>query len=100
MRYSISNTAEYGDLTRVARSLIDETVNGAEVKTNPRRLFQSGRFRARMGLGEPGFGPDQLQGAPPIAASEHHHQMQVGAQLRGMMPWLQDHRALVDRTKN
>ncbi len=93
MRYSISNTAEYGDLTR-GPVLIDETVK-ARMKTILDDI-QSGRFAREWVLenhsGQTSFKALRRQGA-------EHHIEQVGAQLRGMMPWLQE-RALVDRTKN
>ncbi len=93
MRYSISNTAEYGDLTR-GPVLIDETVK-ARMKTILDDI-QSGRFAREWVLenqsGQTSFKALRRRGA-------EHHIEQVGAQLRGMMPWLQE-RALVDRTKN
>ncbi len=93
MRYSISNTAEYGDLTR-GPVLIDETVK-ARMKTILDDI-QSGRF-AREWVLENQSGQTSFK-ALRRRGSEHHIE-QVGAQLRGMMPWLQE-RALVDRTKN
>ena len=93
MRYSISNTAEYGDLTR-GPVLIDETVK-ARMKTILDDI-QSGRFAREWVLenqsGQTSFKALRRQG------SEHPIE-QVGNQLRGMMPWLQE-RALVDRSKN
>ena len=93
MRYSISNTAEYGDLTR-GPVLIDDTVK-ARMKTILDDI-QSGRF-AREWVLENQSGQTSFK-ALRRRGSEHHIE-QVGAQLRGMMPWLQE-RALVDRTKN
>ena len=93
MRYSISNTAEYGDLTR-GPVLIDETVK-SRMKTILDDI-QSGRF-AREWVLENQSGQTSFK-ALRRRGSEHHIE-QVGAQLRGMMPWLQE-RALVDRTKN
>ena len=93
MRYSISNTAEYGDLTR-GPVLIDETVK-ARMKTILDDI-QSGRFAREWVLenhsGQTSFKALRRRGA-------EHPIEQVGAQLRSMMPWLQE-RALVDRSKN
>ena len=93
MRYSISNTAEYGDLTR-GPVLVDETVK-ARMKTILDDI-QSGRFAREWVLenqsGQTSFKALRRRGA-------EHPIEQVGAQLRSMMPWLQE-RALVDRSKN
>jgi ketol-acid reductoisomerase len=93
MRYSVSNTAEYGDLTRGPR-IIDESVK-ARMKEALREI-QSGQFAREFILenraGKPGF--DAMR----RIASEHPLE-EVGARLRGLMPWLQEKR-LVDRSKN
>jgi len=93
MRYSVSNTAEYGDLTRGPR-IIDEGV-----KQRMREVLkevQSGQFAREFILenraGKPGFI------AMRRIAAEHPLE-KVGARLRGLMPWLQEKR-LVDRSKN
>jgi ketol-acid reductoisomerase len=93
MRYSISNTAEYGDLTRGPR-LIDE-----RVRAEMRRILddiQSGRF-AREWVLENHANQASFK-AMRRRAAEHPIE-EVGRQLRGMMPWIAE-RALVDRTKN
>ena len=93
MRYSISNTAEYGDYTRGPRIITKET--RAEMK---RVLddIQSGRF-ARDWVQE------NLAGTPSFKAMRRrgaeHPIEQVGEKLRGMMPWIKANR-LVDKTKN
>jgi ketol-acid reductoisomerase len=82
MRYSISDTAEYGDLTRGPRIVTDET------KAEMKRILdeiQSGRFAdewvAESESGRANYHRLQDEGkAHPIE--------QVGAQLRGMMPWI------------
>ena len=93
MRYSISNTAEYGDLTRGPR-LIDERVR-AEMKRILEDI-QSGRFAREWVLenkaGQPSFKAQRRR------AAEHPIE-EVGRRLRGMMPWIAE-RALVDKTKN
>ena len=93
MRYSISNTAEYGDLTRGPR-LIDEGV-----KDRMREILkeiQSGQFARDWVL-------ENKAGAPSFKAmrrhGEEHPIEEVGAKLRDMMPWIKE-RALVDKTKN
>jgi ketol-acid reductoisomerase len=93
MWYSVSNTAEYGGLTRGPRLVTDET------KQEMKRILgeiQSGRFARE-------FVTENQAGAPSIKAmrriSQAHQIEQVGEKLRGMMPWIQEKR-LVDREKN
>ena len=93
MRYSVSNTAEYGDLTRGPR-IIDAGVK--QRMKEVLREVQSGQFAREFILenraGKPGFN------AMRRIAAEHPLE-KVGARLRGLMPWLQEKR-LVDRSKN
>ena len=93
MRYSVSNTAEYGDLTRGPR-LIDESVR-ARMKEILNEI-QTGRFAREFILenrsGRVSFNALRRRGA-------EHELEQVGARLRGLMPWLAERR-LVDRSKN
>ncbi len=82
MRYSISDTAEYGDLTRGKRIVTDET--RAAMKEILSEI-QSGEF-AREWLLEnrvnrPAFSAMRRQQA-------EHPIEEVGARLRGMMGWL------------
>ena len=93
MRYSISNTAEYGDLTRGPR-LVDDSVK-AEMKKILEEI-QSGRF-AREWVLENSAGQTSFK-AMRRRAAEHGIE-EVGERLRGMMPWIKE-RALVDKTKN
>ena len=93
MRYSISNTAEYGDYTRGPRVITDET------KAEMKRILddiQSGRF-ARDWVLENRAGQASFK-AMRRRAAEHPIE-KVGAQLRGMMPWIAANR-LVDKDKN
>ncbi len=93
MRYSISNTAEFGDYTRGPR-LID-----ASVKQRMKEILddiQSGRFAKEWMLenaaGQPSFKALRRRAAEhPIEA--------VGERLRGMMPWIAKNK-LVDKSKN
>jgi ketol-acid reductoisomerase len=93
MRYSISNTAEYGDYASGPR-IIDETVKARmkEVLND----IQSGRFTSQWmsecAAGQPSFK------AMRRSAAEHDIE-EVGAKLRGMMPWIAEG-ALVDKSKN
>jgi ketol-acid reductoisomerase len=93
MRYSISNTAEYGDLTRGPRIITDQT------KQEMKRILseiQTGQF-AREFIGE------NLAGAPVLKAgrrlSAEHQIEQVGAKLRDMMPWIKANK-IVDKSRN
>jgi ketol-acid reductoisomerase len=93
MRYSVSNTAEYGDYSRGPR-VIDEHVR-AEMKKILAEI-QSGRFAREWVLenhaGQPSFKALRRR------AAEHPIE-EVGARLRAMMPWIKEN-ALVDKSKN
>ena len=93
MRYSISNTAEYGDMTRGQR-VIDETTRAAMKKILAD--IQSGKFAnewiAEYRAGLPKFKELRKQG-------EQHPVEEVGRKLRSFMPWLGSDR-LVDRARN
>ena len=93
MRYSISNTAEYGDLTRGPRLITDGTKQ--EMKRILREI-QTGQF-AREFIGE------NLAGAPVLKAGRRlsaEHQIElVGAKLRDMMPWIKANK-IVDKSRN
>jgi ketol-acid reductoisomerase len=93
MRYSVSNTAEYGDFVSGPR-IID-----ASVKARMKDVLadiQSGDFARRFIL-ENQSGNVGMQ-AKRRAAAEHTLE-EVGARLRGLMPWLSE-KQLVDRSKN
>ncbi len=93
MRYSISNTAEYGDLTRGPRVITDETK--AEMKRILTEI-QNGEF-AREFILENQAGAATLKAKRRIGR-EHPIEV-VGAKLRGMMSWIEDSK-IVDKTKN
>ncbi len=93
MWYSVSNTAEYGGLTRGSRIVTDETK--AEMKRMLEEI-QSGAF-AREFVGENQAGAPGIKARRRLTAA--HPLETVGARLRGMMPWIQENR-LVDRAKN
>ena len=93
MRYSISNTAEYGDYTRGPRVITDET------KAEMRRILddiQSGRF-ARDWVTECRAGQPSFK-AMRRRCAEHPIE-EVGERLRAMMPWISANK-LVDKEKN
>lgn len=93
MRYSVSNTAQYGDLTRGPR-VIDERVK--ETMREILKEIQSGQFAKEWIL-------ENMCGRPVFNAltrkDEEHLIEQVGKKLRDMMPWLKE-KKLVDKSKN
>lgn len=93
MRYSISNTAEYGDLTRGPRIVTEETKK--EMKKILTEI-QNGEF-AREFILENQAGAATLKAKRRIG--EEHPIEEVGTRLRSMMPWIQDNK-IVDKTKN
>lgn len=93
MRYSISNTAEYGDLTRGPRIITDETK--AEMKRILSEI-QSGEF-AREFIQENQASAVTLKAKRRIG--REHSIEEVGARLRSMMPWIAAS-AKVDKSKN
>ncbi len=82
MRYSISDTAEYGDMTRGPRLVTEET--RAEMRKILKEI-QDGSFAQEFIL-------DNMTGRPRINAlrrlNAQHPTEEVGAKLRGMMGWL------------
>ena len=93
MRYSISNTAEYGDLTRGPR-----IVNGT-TKDEMKKILaeiQSGKFAKEYideyKAGNSNFDKMRKEG-------EKHPIESVGEELRSMMPWISANK-LVDKNKN
>jgi ketol-acid reductoisomerase len=93
MRYSISNTAEYGDLTVGPRIITEETK--AEMKRVLKRI-QDGSF-ARDFVEECNSGKISMN-AKRRLASEHEIE-RVGEELRGMMSWIGKSK-IVDKSKN
>ena len=83
MRYSISDTAEYGDLVSGKRIITNQT------REEMKRILseiQSGQFAREWIL-------ENQAGRPlfnALRAKEQNHQIeQVGKELRSMMPWIQ-----------
>ena len=93
MRYSISNTAEYGDLTRGPRVVTDETK--AEMKRILTEI-QNGEFAREFIL-------ENQAGAATLKAKRRlgreHPIEKVGEQLRSMMSWISDNK-IVDKKVN
>jgi len=93
MRYSISNTAEYGDYHTGPRIITDET------KAEMKRVLtdiQAGRFVQRF-LGDNKVGNPEMKAARKL--QREHPIEKVGAELRAMMPWIGKNK-LVDKSKN
>ena len=93
MRYSISNTAEYGDFTRGPRVITEETKR--EMKKILTEI-QHGEFAKEFIL-------ENQSGAATMKAkrriSREHGIEVVGEKLRSMMPWIKANQ-LVDHDKN
>ncbi len=82
MRFSISNTAEYGDMTR------GPEVIGPESRAAMKKILadiQSGEF-AKEWIAENRAGGENFQRMREEAAG--HQVEKVGKELRGMMPWI------------
>ena len=93
MRYSISNTAEYGDLTRGPRVVTEET------KQEMKRILteiQNGEFAREFIL-------ENKAGAATLKAKRRlgreHPIEKVGDQLRSMMSWISENK-IVDKKVN
>jgi ketol-acid reductoisomerase len=83
MRHSISNTAEYGDMTRGSRVISEET------RAEMRKILadiQSGEF-AKEWIAENEAGQENFQRMREEAAD--HQVEKVGSELRSKMPWIE-----------
>ena len=84
MRYSVSNTAEYGDYTRGPRIVTDETK--AEMKRILEEI-QSGEFARQWIL-------ENKAGAPAFKATRRrerdHGVEKIGLELRKLMSWIDE----------
>ena len=93
MRYSISNTAQWGDLTRGPRVVTEETKK--EMKKILREI-QTGEFAKEWML-------ENKANKPVFTAltrmGQEHEIEKVGAKLREMMPWLKKTK-IVDKERN
>jgi ketol-acid reductoisomerase len=89
MRYSISNTAEYGDVTRGPRIITSDTK--AEMKKILGEI-QDGSFAKEF--------VENVSSLPARRDVQREHQIEkVGESLRAMMPWIAKNK-LVDQAKN
>ncbi len=93
MRYSISNTAEYGDLTRGPRVVNEDT---KKEMAKILQEIQRGEF-AREFILENQAGAATLKAKRRIG--EEHQIEKTGAKLRAMMPWIQANK-IIDKSKN
>jgi ketol-acid reductoisomerase len=93
MRYSISNNAEYGDISRGPRIITEQTKNEMRKILNE---IQTGQYAKEFIL-------ENRAGAPSLLSSRRlasEHQIEkVGSKLRDMMPWIKRNK-LVDQSKN
>ncbi len=93
MRYSVSNTAEYGDYTRGPRIVTDETKK--EMKKILAEI-QSGQFAQEF----MGGNKEGLLRLKELREKDAQHPVEkVGAALRAMMPWIGKNK-LVDKSRN
>ena len=93
MRYSISNTAEYGDYVTGPRIITEET------KKEMKRVLtdiQTGKF-ARDWMLENKAGKPSFKAKRRLSAE--HPIETIGGKLRAMMPWIAKNK-LVDKAKN
>ncbi|MGP1353078.1 MAG: ketol-acid reductoisomerase [Parasphingopyxis sp.] len=93
MRYSISNTAEYGDYHTGPRVITEET------KAEMKRVLddiQRGKFVQRF-IADNRAGNPEMKAARKLQAE--HPIEKTGAELRAMMPWIGANK-LVDKEKN
>jgi ketol-acid reductoisomerase len=87
MRYSISNTAEYGDVTRGPRIVNSDTKNAMKKILNE---IQNGSFAKEF--------VQNVSSLPEKREVQKQHKIEeVGASLRSMMPWINK---IVDKSKN
>jgi ketol-acid reductoisomerase len=84
MRHSISNTAEYGDMTRGPKVITEET---REAMRKILSDIQSGEF-AKEWIAENKAGGENFDRMRSEA--EGHQVEKVGGDLRAMMPWIAD----------
>ena len=93
MRYSISNTAEYGDYSRGPRLITDETKK--EMKKILSEI-QSGQF-AKDWMEEHRAG--QTKFTTMRKKHAEHPIEKIGEKLRTLMPWIAEGK-MVDKSKN
>ena len=90
MRYSISNTAEYGDMTR--GPIVVDAATKERMKSILKDI-QSGAF-AKEWMNEAANGKPRFNQL--VEAGKKHPIETVGAQLRSMMPWMKKNRVIAE----
>jgi len=93
MRYSISNTAEYGDYVSGSRVIdpgVKERMKGVLSDIRQGRFVRDWMLECKAG--QPSFKATRRERA-------EHQIEKVGEKLRGMMPWIAKNK-LVDKTRN
>jgi ketol-acid reductoisomerase len=91
MRYSVSNTAEYGDLTRGPRVVTAQTKAAMkEILTEIQTGKFADEFLTECATGRKNFNALEAKGAA-------HPIEEVGKRLRGMMPWMKENQAVKER---
>lgn len=91
MRYSVSNTAEYGDLTRGPRVVTAQTKAAMkEILTEIQTGKFADEFLTECSTGRKNFNALEAKGAA-------HPIEEVGKRLRGMMPWMKENQAVKER---
>ncbi len=91
MRFSVSNTAEYGDLTRGPRVITEHSKKAMKEMLEE---IRSGKFAdewmAEHAAGKPKFKALEKKGA-------EHPLEEVGKRLRGLLPWMNEERMVKER---
>ncbi len=93
MNYSVSNTAEYGEYVSGPRVV---TADSKKAMKDVLDDIQTGKFVRDWMLENK---VNQTSFKATRAKCDNHQMEEVGAKLRGMMPWISE-RAMVDKSKN
>ncbi len=93
MNYSISNNAEYGEYVTGPEVINEES---RKAMRNALKRIQSGEY-AKMFIAEGALGYPSMTAARRNNAG--HPIEKIGAQLRAMMPWIQENK-IIDKEKN
>ena len=95
MRYSVSNTAEYGDYSSGPRRVDQRRHQGGD-EAHPGRYPDR---PLRAATGSPSAAPASPASRPCAGREAEHSIEEVGTKLRAMMPWIAENK-LVDKEKN
>jgi ketol-acid reductoisomerase len=91
MRFSVSNTAEYGDLTRGPRVITEHSRKAMkEMLAEIRSGAFADEWMAENAAGKPKFKALEKKGA-------EHPLEEVGKRLRSLMPWMNEERMVKER---